>query len=175
MTVTARYYNPRVPLTIQPATGGSTDPPSGTYWYDLGTQLDVYTNPGENYVFDHWQLGSEYHAENPIHITMNTNYNLQPYFTYVGPPVHWLTVDAYDGYYWNPLYPNIYIDGNWAGYGYASVQVTEDWHSVWVDELVWNDYIGWYDYLSYFTDGYGNGAYRQVYSDTWITAVYYPW
>ena len=84
-------------------------------------------------------------------------------------------MDAVDGYVWGPLYPDIYIDGDWAGNGYASRQVVEGWHSVWVDDPVWDDYFGTYAYLYSFTDGYGNGDYRPVYEDTYITAVYLAW
>jgi hypothetical protein len=83
-------------------------------------------------------------------------------------------VNAYDDFCGNPLSPNIYIDGNWTGYGYASVQVTAGYHSVLVDNPVWNDYLGYYDYLSYFSDGYGNGETRPVFSNTLITAHYFP-
>lgn len=86
--------------------------------------------------------------------------------------VHWLTVDAVD-YFGYPVSSNIYIDGQYAGTGYASVQVPEGWHSVLVDDPAWSDLWGSWAYLYYFTDYYGNGEYRPVYSDTWITAVYY--
>lgn len=85
-----------------------------------------------------------------------------------------LTVDAYDPYFENELHPNVYIDDREAGTAPISVLVAEGWHSVWVDDPVWNDnYNGYYD-LEYFTDYYGNGANRPIYSDTWITAVYRP-
>ena len=165
------YYN----LSISSGGGGSTNPSPGVYQYAEGTPVSVTAIPDSGYVLDYWLLdGQNVGSQNPITVTMNSDHNLQANFG-VGSVYHWLTVDAYDGYIGNPLYPNIYIDGNWAGYGYAHVQVTEGWHSVWVDDWVWNDYLGTYDYFSYFTDGYGNGANRPVYSDTWITAVYYPW
>ena len=79
-----------------------------------------------------------------------------------------------DSQYQTPLYPNIYIDSNWAGTGYASVQVLEGWHTILVDDPVWNDYLQCYDYLWRITDDYGNGASRPVYSDTEIYALYLP-
>ncbi|MCW4044948.1 MAG: PKD domain-containing protein [Candidatus Bathyarchaeota archaeon] len=97
-----------------------------------------------------------------------------PHFINIGNQQVWLTVDAYDYIYGNPLYPNIYIDGNWAGYGYVSVQVTAGYHSVLVDDPVWNGYLGCYDYLWCFTDGYGNGQNRPVFSNKLITAQYLP-
>jgi hypothetical protein len=84
------------------------------------------------------------------------------------PVYHWLSVGAGHcmGY---PLYPNIYIDGNLVGVGCVQVQVLEGWHSVSVDDPYW---YGYYCYLWYLTDGYGNGEYRPIYTDTWIGAVY---
>jgi len=89
------------------------------------------------------------------------------------PVYHWLTVEAIDGTLGYPLYPDIYIDGNYAETGYVSMQVLEGWHSVWMDDPTWNGYWQYWSYLSYYSDYYGNGDYRPVYSDTWITAVYY--
>jgi hypothetical protein len=81
------------------------------------------------------------------------------------PVYHWLSVGASHcmGY---PVYTNIYIDGNWAGIGCVQVQVVEGWHRVLVDDPVEGAYL-WY-----FTDYYGNGEYRPIYTDTWIGAVY---
>lgn len=162
-------------LTISSGSGGSTTPSPGAYQYAEGTPATVTANPNSGYVLDYWLLdGQNAGSQNPITVTMNGDHTLQANFR-PGTTYHWLTVDAYDGYFGNPLYPGIYIDGNLVGYGYASVQVTEDWHTVLVEDPVWNDYIGSYDYFSYFTDGYGNGASRPVYSDTYTTAIYYPW
>jgi len=161
-------------LTVSSGSGGSTTPSPGAYQYAEGTPVAVTANPDSGYVLDYWLLdGNNAGTQNPITVTMNSDHTLQANFR-EGAVYHWLTVDAYDGYFGNPLYPGIWIDGNWAGYGYASIQVTEGWHTVLVEDPVWNDY-GFYDYFSYFTDGYGNGASRPVYSDTYITAVYYPW
>jgi len=88
---------------------------------------------------------------------------------------YWLTVYAVDEYSGYPLYPSIFIDGNLVGYGYASVPVMAGWHTVFVDEWVNNPHFGCQSYLAYFTDGYGNGASRPVYSNTEITAVYYQY
>jgi hypothetical protein len=128
----------------------------------------------DGYVLDYWLLdGQPAGSQNPKIVTMDGDHSLQANFR-PGATLHWLTADAYDGYVWSPLYPTIYVDGT-PFYGYAQVQVEEGWHSILVDDPVWDDYWGTYAYLSYFTDGYGNGAYRPVYGDTYTTAVYYPW
>jgi len=161
-------------LTIS-SNGDGYTVPSGNPEYISNTyaHVEAYGNPG--WTFDYWSLDGNNVGSSPsIDVYMDDDHILQANFR-TGTTYHWLTVDAYDGYIGNPLNPGIYIDGNLAGYGYASVQVTEDWHTVLVDDPVWNDYIGTYDYFSYFTDGYGNGANHPVYSDTYITAVYYPW
>jgi hypothetical protein len=89
------------------------------------------------------------------------------------PVYHWLTVIAVDGQLWYPLYPDIYIDGDYAGYGSVSVQVLEGDHSVWMSDPTWNGYWMCWSYLSYYSDYYGNGDYRPIYSDTEIFGVYY--
>jgi hypothetical protein len=164
------YHN----LTISSGSGGSTTPSPGTYQYAEGTPVSVMANPDSGYVLDYWLLdGNNVGTQNPITVTMDSNHTLQANFR-EGAVYYTLTVDAYDGYFSNPLYPGIWIDGDLKGYGYVSVPVTEGWHLVEVEDPVWNDY-GFYDYFSYFTDGYGNGANHPVYSNTYITAVYYPW
>lgn len=161
-------------LTISSGSGGSTTPSPGAYQYAEGTPVSVTANPDSGYVLDYWLLdGNNAGTQNPITVTMNSDHNLQANFR-EGAVYHTLTVDAYDGYFGNPLYPAIWIDGDLEGYGDVSVQVTEGWHLVEVEDPVWNDY-GFYDYFWYFTDGYGNGENHPVYSNTYITAVYYPW
>lgn len=90
-----------------------------------------------------------------------------PYTVRIGT-YHWLYVDAYDANYGYELNPNVYIDSEWVGNAPVSVLVTEDWHSVEVD-----DWWGYWYFVG-FSDGYGNGESRPIYSDTSITAWYWP-
>ncbi|MCL5949101.1 MAG: hypothetical protein M1490_01320 [Candidatus Bathyarchaeota archaeon] len=76
---------------------------------------------------------------------------------------YWLTVDAYDQY--GPFFTGVTIDGNYYGTP-VSVLVSPGYHSVWAEP-----YSG-YSYLVGFSDGYGNGDYRPIYSDTHVTAYY---
>lgn len=78
---------------------------------------------------------------------------------------HWLTVDAYDNY-WNQLNVNVWVDDVWVGASPVSILVAEGWHRVEVD------YDLGYWYFVEFSDGYGNGESRPIYSDTWLTAYY---
>jgi hypothetical protein len=166
------YYD----LTIIAGPHGSTNPAPGVH-ADIpgGTPYSVTAVPDPGYVLDYWRLdGQPAGSDTTIIVPMNSDRTLEAFFR-EGAVYHTLTVDAYDGYLGNPLYSGIWIDGDLKGYGYVSVPVTEGWHIVEVEDPVWNDYFGFYDYFSYFTDGYGNGANHPVYSDTYITAVYYPW
>lgn len=76
---------------------------------------------------------------------------------------YWLTVDACDQY--GQFFTGVTIDGNYYGTP-VSVLVSPGSHSVWAEP-----YPG-YSYLVGFSDGLGNGDYRQIYSDTQITAYY---
>jgi hypothetical protein len=76
---------------------------------------------------------------------------------------YWLTVDACDQY--GPFFTGVTIDGNYYGTP-VSVLVSPGSHSVRAEP-----YPG-YSYLVGFSDGLGNGDYRQIYSDTQITAYY---
>ncbi len=97
----------------------------------------------------------------------------QPLVMNIGQPVyHWLTVEVIDSQTGYPLYPEIYIDGNYAGNGYVSMQVLEGYHSVSVSDPTWNGYLMCWGYLWFFDDYGGNGDYRAVYSDRYVEAIY---
>ena len=169
------YYN----LTISSGSGGSTTPSPGAYQYAEGTPVAVTANPDSGYVLDYWLLdGQNAGAQNPITVIMNGDHTLQANFR-EGTGTHWLTVDAYDEWYYNELYPNVYVDSVWVGTAPVSVQVTEGGHYVEVDYLVWNEYYWCGEYFCYFSDGYyqyyDNPAYISVYSNKWVTAWYCPW
>jgi parallel beta-helix repeat protein len=69
-------------LTITSTTGGTTDPPAGTYTFTNGTVICVRAIPDFNYRFERWILdGEDVGSENPISILMNTNHNLEAVFT----------------------------------------------------------------------------------------------
>jgi len=78
-------------LAIQPSTGGTTDPPPGTYNCSVGEVVTVNATPDANYLFDHWMLNGVYNSTNPISVTMNTDYSLQAFFT----PSYTLTVNTF--------------------------------------------------------------------------------
>lgn len=79
---------------------------------------------------------------------------------------HWLYVDAVDNY-GNHLNVEVCIDGVWRGtITPYLVLISEGAHTIEVPS--WQGY--WY--LVGFSDGLGNGATRQIYSDTDLTAYY---
>jgi len=82
--------------------------------------------------------------------------------------IQWLSIDAYDEYNWWELPPNVYVDDDWVGTAPVAVPVFEGWHTVYVD-----DPYGYWYFLE-FSDSYGNGASHPVYSETEITAWYWP-
>ncbi len=69
-------------LNITPATGGNTNPASGTYTYVGGTEVTVTAISQTGYAFDHWILdGANAGTTNPISVTMNSNHTLQATFS----------------------------------------------------------------------------------------------
>jgi hypothetical protein len=69
---------------------------------------------------------------------------------------------------------NIYVDGNYIGTGYGSVQVIQGLHSIYCDDWAYSyDYGQDVMFMSF--DDYGsNGSYKFINSDTYVTAWYYP-
>jgi hypothetical protein len=160
-------------LGISTDGGGTTDPSSN--YVDYGTQVQVTAQPYDNYAFDHWTLnGVDCYCGDTIAVTMlRSEMDLEAHFSYAGPPVHWLYISATDYPENLPVYPAIYVDGNLVGYGSVYMQISEGYHSVYLEETTW-DYWYWSD-LGYLGDGYGNGDYRPIYSNFWgIQAIYYP-
>ncbi|MEM3697558.1 MAG: PKD domain-containing protein [Candidatus Bathyarchaeia archaeon] len=68
-------------LTILSSTGGTTNPPPGTYTYTNGTYASVTAIPNTHYRFDHWLLdGNPAGSANPISILMTDDHTLQAVF-----------------------------------------------------------------------------------------------
>ena len=81
---------------------------------------------------------------------------------------HWVYLDAWDynGQY-GELFPYVWIDDELIGMAPLYVQVPEGWHRITVeDPLYW---MSFYE----FSDGYGNGENRPIYSNIDITAWYF--
>jgi hypothetical protein len=77
---------PRYTLTISAGAGGTTDPAPGSYEYEEETSVRVTAIPYTGYAFDHWTLDGSIRSENPITVTMDSNYSLTAAFKKVEAP-----------------------------------------------------------------------------------------
>lgn len=81
-------------LTIGSATGGTTDPPPGSYEYDAGSEVEVTARPDEicegiHYALKNWTLdGTVVDPDNPITILMDSNHTLTPIYGCAQTTVH---------------------------------------------------------------------------------------
>jgi uncharacterized repeat protein (TIGR02543 family) len=66
-------------LTIAAGIGGTTDPVSGTYTYDSGTQVSIAAIPNTGYRFSGWS-GDATGTTNPIAVTMDSNKSIAANF-----------------------------------------------------------------------------------------------
>jgi len=72
-------------LTISATSGGTTEPPSGTYDdYSYGESVTVTPSPYTYYEFDCWLLDGTIMYENPITVIMYSDHTLKAYFRYSG-------------------------------------------------------------------------------------------
>jgi len=78
-------YKIRFNLAIDEDTGGTTDPPHGTYAYFGDETASVTAIPSVGYVFHHWILDDAPAGDsNPISVWMYKNHRLQAAFNWVG-------------------------------------------------------------------------------------------
>jgi uncharacterized repeat protein (TIGR02543 family) len=94
-------------LTINPATGGTTNPPAGTYIVQHDAQVVATANPETGYKFSRWLLDSRTITNNPATILIDKNYTLTPVFEALPPP-HTLAVNS------TPVNVQFTIDSNTA-------------------------------------------------------------
>jgi parallel beta-helix repeat protein len=84
-------------LTLTSTTGGTTNPPPGTYVFPSNSQPSINASPELGYDFSNWQLdGANVGSSNPINVTIgSTHHTLQAVFM-PHVPVTW-TVDWREG------------------------------------------------------------------------------
>lgn len=76
------------PLTIIVTSGGTTDPASGTYTYNDGTQVPITAIPETDYKLDCWKLDDiSVGSANPYETLMNQGHTLKAVFIYSSPPL----------------------------------------------------------------------------------------
>lgn len=94
---------PTYSLTIQSATGGSTNPGAGSHDYTENTQVTVTAIPAANYILDHWILNGQAFFDNPIIIEMMADATLTPVFAGLPPDTFNVTITAGEGGETNPV------------------------------------------------------------------------
>jgi uncharacterized repeat protein (TIGR02543 family) len=77
-SITASFIR-QYKLTIAAGIGGTTDPVSGTYTYDSGTQVSIAAIPNTGYRFSGWS-GDATGTTNPIAVTMDSNKSIAANF-----------------------------------------------------------------------------------------------
>lgn len=85
------HYTKTLTLTITAESGGSTNPPLGTYAADQNSTFQVTATPNADYILDHWELdGTSVGSENPYSVLMNANHTVRAIFVYSPPPPQFL-------------------------------------------------------------------------------------
>ena len=80
----------------------------------------------------------------------------------------------------NNVNAGIYVDGNYVGSGYVSMQVPLGYHTISVDDVVWNDYQQCYSNFFCWWDsntglnGYSNSGTWQITANDYINFYYLP-
>ncbi|UCC41208.1 MAG: choice-of-anchor D domain-containing protein, partial [Candidatus Aminicenantes bacterium] len=101
-SVTANFIK-QYTLTIASTAGGTTNPSSGTYTYDSGTQVSITATANAGYRFTGWS-GDASGTDNPITITMDSDKSVTANFI----RQYTLTIAAGVGGITNPV-PGSYI------------------------------------------------------------------
>jgi len=85
------HYTKTLALTIVAESGGSTNPPPGTYAANQNSTFQVTATPNVDYILDHWELdGTNVGSENPYSVLMNANPTVKAIFVYSPPPLQFL-------------------------------------------------------------------------------------
>jgi hypothetical protein len=199
------YLGPSNPCCVTPPSVSSNAPWPGltnNYYQFTASSTDSYDdNQNIHYTFN-WGDNSYSTAQNPsgqpvqvshswsspglytVVVTAQNDDGVQSnpahyYVNIVSPVYHYLTVGACSAYTACPLYPSVYVDGNYVGTAPLTISVLEGWHYVEVDYWVWNQWLScdsYFDHLWYddgYT-GYGSGSPVPVYHNQYATAWYIP-
>lgn len=82
-------------LEIEIIGNGTTDPIPARHAYPVDSEVSITAIADAGWTFDHWMLETDdYGSENPLNITMDTNYGLTAVFTETGLQEYNLTVEV---------------------------------------------------------------------------------
>ncbi len=145
-------------ILIESVWGGTTNPPPG-YYEGSGVQaIYAYADPG--YHLDHWNLNGGYltGAESPIYIEYNNWWTVTPVFAPDQPTDHYVNVHAIDTYFGEgqPLTTDVWIDGQWRGYTYENILVSQNVHDITVSDWINDPVFGWIPFYYWTDDSYTN-------------------
>lgn len=143
-------------LSTDCSSGGSVD--AGGQ-YAAGDTAYVYAYPDSGYHLDHWEGDGS--GSNPRTVYMNGDKSVYAVFAH-DVAQHWVTVEAIDYFWYNELYPAVYINSQYVGSAPVVSYYVEGDYTVDVDYTVWNDYIGSWAYF-YYMDG-GNDYWIAYYT-----------
>jgi len=72
-----RYPIRTLAISVYAESGGTTEPPTGTYAYSYGESVNVTASPDTNYHFNFWILDGTKEYANPITVTMNSDHTFK--------------------------------------------------------------------------------------------------
>ena len=172
-----------VTASVNDASRGSISP-SGTYKAMQGSNPLFIATPNVGSIVDHFIVdgnyvaggsGAQYYWYDPIG---SGTHAITAYFA--AQPT--LVINAIDQYWgWNPMYPNVYVDGNLQEWDFFSGTITLGYlsagsHTVTVDDPAWDTAWNIYTNFQCMVDGdsnyYGNGDYVPVSTVTYLTIYY---
>ncbi len=152
---------------------------TGSYYFNcfnIQTQQEytVSVPSISGYQFEYFEYSGDQWCRDPANIPLWTGGTLTACYSEVTTCI--LYVEAIDGYSYNTLTPNVYVDGNWAGTATMLIHVTPGYHTVTVDDPTYNPYY-WYDesLVAIIDENYNqyyNGQSILMYSDTSIFVWY---
>jgi hypothetical protein len=92
-------------LTISADSGGTTQPPPGSYSYDFGSQVSITAAPNSGYSFSKWSgnIASAQEKDNPVNVTVYSNLSIKASFERKAPC--FIATAAFG----SPLHPQVRI------------------------------------------------------------------
>jgi hypothetical protein len=85
-------------LSIEAASGGTTNPAPGNHFYMSGTEVEVEALPKSGYQFSHWtgDVPAGHESDDPLTITLDGNRSVTANFTYTTHPLDYFIFESHD-------------------------------------------------------------------------------